>query len=195
MKSKIDTIQDVLLGVFKKRIGGSEIGKLSQLISLGSVKQALKNKLVRMINSNPYLLDQVYRKIEQIVDEGTFDYDQLEIKHSNLRAELGNCILSDYNFVKAMKDYDAMGVAFELERPQAAIADPGRIRIRQVSPFLMRTSQFFEKFIYKINYTPQIVEVSLGRCLICRKYNCYLIKHNIPTPRAIEDTKVLKYDK
>lgn len=56
-----------------------------------------------------------------------------------------------------MKDYDAMGVAFELERPEAAIADPGRIRIRQVSPFLMRASQFFEKFIYKINYTPEVV--------------------------------------
>ena len=84
-----------------------------------------------------------------------------------------------------MKDYDAMGVAFELERPEAAIADPGRIRIRQVSPFLMRASQFFEKFIYKINYTPELVEVSLGRCAICRKYNCYLTKHNIPTPRVV----------
>lgn len=74
------------MGVFKKRIGGSEIGKLSQLINYGSVKRALKNKLVKRVNSNPYLLDQVYRKIEQIVDEGKVDYDQLEIDSSNLRA-------------------------------------------------------------------------------------------------------------
>lgn len=59
----------------------------------------------------------------------------------------------------------------------------------------MRTSQFFEKFIYKINYTPEVVELSLGRCAVCRKANCYLVKHNIPTPRFIEDTKVIKYEK
>jgi hypothetical protein len=52
-------------------------------------------------------------------------------------------VISDYNFVKAMKEYDALGVAFEIERPMSAIADPGRIRIRQVSPSLMRVSSFF----------------------------------------------------
>ena len=42
-----------------------------------------------------------------------------------------------------MCQYDALGVAFEIERPMAAIADPGRIRIRQVSPSLMSVSTFF----------------------------------------------------
>ena len=56
---------------------------------------------------------------------------------------MGNCVLTDYNFVKAMKEYDALGIAFEIERPMSAIADPGRIRIRQVSPSLMRVSTFF----------------------------------------------------
>lgn len=31
-----------------------------------------------------------------------------------LRYDLGNCVLSDCNFVRAMQEYDAMGVAFEL---------------------------------------------------------------------------------
>ena len=42
-----------------------------------------------------------------------------------------------------MKEYDALGIAFEIERPMSAVADPGRIRIRQVSPSLMRVSTFF----------------------------------------------------
>lgn len=29
-----------------------------------------------------------------------------------LRYDLGNCILSNSNFVRAMQEYDAMGVAF-----------------------------------------------------------------------------------
>jgi hypothetical protein len=74
LKVKIDTIQEVLLGVFKKQIGGSEIGKLSQLVNLGNIKRALKNKLIRRINANPYLLDQVYRQVEAIVDSGTIDF-------------------------------------------------------------------------------------------------------------------------
>lgn len=63
LKAHIDTIQEVLLGVFKKRISGSEIGRLSQLISLSSIKRALKVRLIRRINANPYLLDQVYRAV------------------------------------------------------------------------------------------------------------------------------------
>lgn len=63
LKSKIDTVQEILLGVFKKQIGGSEIGRLSQVISLSTIKKSIKNKLIRRINGNPYLLDQVYKNI------------------------------------------------------------------------------------------------------------------------------------
>lgn len=131
------------MNVFKKKLGGSEIGKLSQAITFNTIKNALKNKLIRRINGNPYLLDQVYKNVSQIVDGGKIDYLSLETNSQDLRYNLGNCIISDYNFVKAMKEYDALGVAFQIERPQSAIADPGRIRIRQVSPSLMRTSKFF----------------------------------------------------
>ena len=53
----------MLLSIFKKRLGGSEIGKLSQLINLSSITKSIKNRLIRRINSNPYLLDQVYRQV------------------------------------------------------------------------------------------------------------------------------------
>lgn len=47
------------------------------------------------------------------------------------------------NFATALKDKDCIGIVFELERPQAAIADPGRIRIRQVSTLVSCVSKFF----------------------------------------------------
>lgn len=34
------------------------------------------------------------------------------------------------NFATALKNRDCIGVVFQLERPDSAIADPGRIRIR-----------------------------------------------------------------
>lgn len=86
-----------------------------------------------------------------------------------------------------------MGIAYEIERPESAIADPGRIRIRQVSPSLMRVSCFFEKFLYKINFTPNLMEIVLGRCAICKKY-CPYIKYCTCIPREIEEVNILRYD-
>ena len=101
-----------MVGILKKQIGGSEIGKLSQVISLTSIKKSLKNKLIKRINANPFLLDQVYRQVENVVDKGGIDFPQLEVDTAEIRRNLGNCVISDQNLVKAMCNYDALGVAF-----------------------------------------------------------------------------------
>jgi len=36
----------------------------------------------------------------------------LEVNSQEIRRDLGNCILTDFNFVKAMKHSDALGIAF-----------------------------------------------------------------------------------
>ena len=134
-------------------------------------------------------------------------------------------MISGEGYVKAICEYDAMGIAFEIERPEAAIADPGRIRIRQVSPQLMRTSQFFEKFLYKIHYRPEIINYVLGEWCKNRRVKTYEVfehrlfydyskdssifigtycrccnpKRFIPrqniTHPNVEEAKVLKYEK
>ncbi len=58
---------------------------------------------------------------------------------------VGNCIKTDMNFVGALQNYDTLAVMFEIERPQAAIVDPGRIKIRQVSPFVVTANAFFRE--------------------------------------------------
>lgn len=87
-----------------------------------------------------------------------------------------------------------MGIAFEIERPESAIADPGRIRIRQVSPSLMRVSSFFEKFLYKINFTPNLVEIVLGRCFICNTYNSKIKYCTCILIFEIEEANILGYN-
>ena len=77
MKTKIDTVQEVLFRVFKKQLKESEIALLSQAITSGPKKRALRVKLIRRVNANPYLLDQVYRTIHEIVDEGGTNYIEL----------------------------------------------------------------------------------------------------------------------
>lgn len=110
---------------------------------MNSIKSSLKNKLLKRINANPFLLDQVYNTVQNIIDHENINFLQLEVDSGELRKNLGNCVISDQNIPKAMMNYDALGVAFEIERPMSAIADPGRIRIRQISPSLMSVSSFF----------------------------------------------------
>ena len=74
-------------------------------------------KLIRRVNANPYLLDQVYRTIHRVVDEGGIDFVGLEANSHDVKKSLGNCVISGEGYVKAMCEYDAMGVAFEIERP------------------------------------------------------------------------------
>ena len=52
------------------------------------------------------------------------------------------------NFAGALKNRDCLGVMFEMERPDSAIADPGRIRIREVSPLVCTVSKFFQTHLY-----------------------------------------------
>jgi hypothetical protein len=47
------------------------------------------------------------------------------------------------NFATSLRDRDCLALIFEIERPQSAIADPGRIRIRQVSTLVTTVSKFF----------------------------------------------------
>lgn len=62
------------------------------------------------------------------------------------------------NFVKALKNKDALGIVFELERPDTAIADPGRIKIRQVSTMVCSVSKFFQIHQYGITESWDSVE-------------------------------------
>ena len=46
------------------------------------------------------------------------------------------------NFVKAMFSEDCLGLLFQIHRPPASIADPGRIRIERVFHFPVSTSMY-----------------------------------------------------
>ena len=69
---------------------------------------------MKRINANPFLLDQVYRQVEDVVDKGGIDFPQLMVDSSSVRKNLGNCVISDKNVVTSMCSYDALGVAFEI---------------------------------------------------------------------------------
>lgn len=66
----------------------------------------------------------------------------VDAKYSHFKQEVGNCLFTDNNFVKAMFSEDCLAVPFKIYRPKAAIADPGRIRVKAVYHLVVSTAEY-----------------------------------------------------
>ena len=51
------------MNIFKKQIKNEDIGKLSAAINYDKIKSSLKRKLIKRVNSNPKMIDDVYDKV------------------------------------------------------------------------------------------------------------------------------------
>lgn len=66
IKSMIDSTHEVFMNINKKQIRNEDIGKLSSAINYDKIKSSLRRKLVKRVNSNPKMIDDVYDKVEEI---------------------------------------------------------------------------------------------------------------------------------
>jgi hypothetical protein len=60
LKRLLDTVQETLMNVMKKQMKNNEIGRLSEAINYDFIRSALKNKLIKRVNANPKMIDNVY---------------------------------------------------------------------------------------------------------------------------------------
>lgn len=63
LKSMIDTTNEVFMNIYKKQIKNEDIGKLSSAINYDKIKSSLKRKLIKRVNSNPKMIDDVYDRV------------------------------------------------------------------------------------------------------------------------------------
>lgn len=89
------------MNINKKQIKNDEIGKISQALTFWSVRNSLKNKLVRRINLNPKMIDQTYAKVHEIVSNN--NYTSLETLNKEAKHAIGYCIKSGINFATALR--------------------------------------------------------------------------------------------
>lgn len=141
LKTMIDTAQEVIMKTLKKQITNSDISQLAQAINYDKIKSSLKRKLIKRVNSHPKLIDETYDRVDDICSK--LDTVALEAKFKIEKSEVGNCMYTFQNFATSLKKSDCIALVFEIERPDSAIADPGRIRIRQVSTMVASVSKFF----------------------------------------------------
>lgn len=60
----VNKTNEVFVSIYKKQIKNEDIGKLSTAINYDKIKSSLKRKLIKRVNSNPKLVDEVYDRIE-----------------------------------------------------------------------------------------------------------------------------------
>ena len=59
----IDTTNEVFLSINKQQIKNEDIGKLSAALNYDKIKSSLKRKLIKRVNANPKMLDNVYDRV------------------------------------------------------------------------------------------------------------------------------------
>lgn len=76
----MDAVQIVFMTVIKQQIVLDCIRVLSEACNFASIKKALQNKLVRRVNGNPKMMNEIYRQIRKICKEDWHEYSLLEAR-------------------------------------------------------------------------------------------------------------------
>lgn len=99
-----------------------------------------------MVNEN------LYEKLEHEVSKlsSKFDMKALREKHRELSKDLGECYISCNDVFEAMEAGDAFGIGMAVERPEAAIADPSRLIIKDIVPTYATSDSFLESAQFKL---------------------------------------------
>lgn len=106
-----------------------------------------------MLDKRALANEERYKKldaeIEEIVEK--IDVDELRKKYAHIIDEIGNCALSSMDACEALEMGDCMSIALEIEKPEAAIADPSRLIIKNIVPTYATSETFLQsaKFALK----------------------------------------------
>ena len=91
-------------------------------------------------------------KREQEVQEiiGKYDFDQIRKENEEVINEVGADPLSCNDAAEALQDGDCMCISLQVTRPEQAIADPSRVRIRDIIPTYLTAGSFLEAAQFSI---------------------------------------------
>ena len=168
MKVKDKVMRKELLGKIQecKERSHSVIAQLREVQNLGN----LSNEVIAKLNNLAYkgikverfnkLLDKralvnkdLFGKLEKECKAIIKKYDFKKITADNLKIldDVGSCAFSCMDTVEAIQDTDCMCIGLSVNRPEAAIADPTRLVIRDIIPTYLTADSFLESAKFKID--------------------------------------------
>ena len=81
--------------------------------------------------------------------------EELRLKHKKVADEIGECCLSCMDVFEALEEGDCMCIGLDIERPEAAIADPSRLVIKRIVPTFATSESFLQSAQWKLSQGDQ----------------------------------------
>lgn len=81
------------------------------------------------------------------------DMKEINKKNKDLIDSIGDCPLTCMNVTELMADQDCMSICLNVQRPEAAIADPSRLVINDVHPTFVSSNTFLKMARQKIDHS------------------------------------------
>ena len=97
-------------------------------------KAIQRGGLQKMLDKRALLNESLYEKLDNEVEDIVNKMNLPKIRDENkaIIEEVGDCCLSCLNAVEALEQGDAMCIGLIIERPEAAVADPSRLKIMDI---------------------------------------------------------------
>jgi len=81
---------------------------------------------------------------------GSYDFKKIEADNTTIIEATGDCYYSCMSIIELMQGADCMCIGLEIQRPEAAIADPSRLIIRDILPTYISADSFLESARFMI---------------------------------------------
>lgn len=107
-------------------------------------KAVQTNQLQKMLDKRALVNEERMQKLDAEIDEivDKMDLENLAKKHKDIVDDIGLCALSCMNIIDTLEMGDCMCIGIEFEKPEAAIADPSRLIIKNIVPTYTTSESF-----------------------------------------------------
>ncbi|CAG8542647.1 17837_t:CDS:2 [Funneliformis caledonium] len=179
LKGTILQFKDILSDALKGTLTNQKIASFNNLAYKNITKQRLKKKLDDRSIKNLERMEEVEKKIEEIVR--TLDFDELESQESEENLSTYTCTVTTDNYIEAMKEGECICLTLDVERSEAAIADPSQITIKKITQSLLSSGAFLDSVTFAMadKYTAESVHGGFQRGNISASILQGLARENI----------------
>ncbi|RGB39494.1 hypothetical protein C1646_811922 [Rhizophagus diaphanus] len=160
VKGTILQFKDILSEALKGSLTNQKIADFNNLAYKNITKQRLKKKLDDRAIKNIEKMEEVEKKIEEIVSK--IDFAELENQESEDNLQTYTCTISTDNYIEAMKEGECMCLTLDVGRSEAAIADPSQISIKKINQTLMSSGAFLNSVTFALNDKSSVESVHGG---------------------------------
>ncbi|RIA98283.1 hypothetical protein C1645_870824 [Glomus cerebriforme] len=148
-KNTVFQFKDMLSEALKGTLTNQKIAEFNNLAYKNITKQRLKKTLDDRSIKNIEKMEEIEKKIEEIVSK--LDFDELESQESEDNLLTYTCTVSTDNYIDAMREGECICLTLDVGRSEAAIVDPSQITIKKINQTLLSSGAFLNSVAFALN--------------------------------------------